>query len=140
MRAAQYAACVHCCARGLRCLSAGQDLAWLQVEFIEDMFAFLGGRYAATSSHADLRRRWPKPSFKVVVLYVDEATSVRRQLARQAKSAAHNAKVLDARAGTLMCAPVCGTACRKLRDMFCERQRKAQACSREREAHTSLAP
>jgi hypothetical protein len=45
---------------------------------------------------------------QVVVLYIDEATSVHRQLARQAHSAAHNQKVRDARVGSLMCeaAPV----------------------------------
>ena len=46
--------------------------------------------------------RWPRPSFKVVVLYVDQAESVRRQLARARLAATHNARVLDAGAGQLV--------------------------------------
>ena len=50
---------------------------------------------------------------QVVVLYVDEATSVNRQLARQARSAEHNKKVQDALVGSLMCANFCSFALRK---------------------------
>jgi hypothetical protein len=37
---------------------------------------------------------------KVVVLYIDEETSIRRQLTRARVASAHNRRVLDAGAGT----------------------------------------
>lgn len=85
------------------------------MEFVEDMHAHLTALYASTLAKPELRDRYPKPSFKVVVLYVDEATSVNRQLARQAKSADHNRKVREARAGTIMCAPPLRRAARACR-------------------------
>ena len=42
----------------------------------------------------------PNPPKKVVVLYVDEETSIRRQLQRARVANAHNRRVLDAGAGT----------------------------------------
>lgn len=69
--------------------------------------------YSETAGAPELRARRPKPSFKVVVLYVDEATSLARQLDRQRRSAAHNQKVIEARAGALMCAPDAGTTARE---------------------------
>jgi adenylate kinase len=73
-----------------------------QVHFIEDLHAHLQKLHKSTLQRPELRERYPKPSFKVVVLYVDEATSITRQLARQAKSVEHNQKVLEACAGTIM--------------------------------------
>lgn len=46
-----------------------------------------------------LAARFPRPSFKVVVLYVDEETSVQRQLQRAAVAHAHNRRIMDAGAG-----------------------------------------
>lgn len=57
----------------------------------------LHGRYADTP----LAARFPRPNFKVVVLYVDEDTSVRRQLARALAASAHNKRVMDAGGGQL---------------------------------------
>lgn len=78
----------------------------MQVEFIEDLYEYLSALYASTTHKPELTERFPHPSFKVVVLYIDEATSINRQLARQAKSETHNKKVRDARAGTFLCAPL----------------------------------
>ena len=57
---------------------------------------------SSSSSYLSAEERWPRPSFKVVVLYVDQAESVRRQLARARLAATHNARVLDAGAGQLV--------------------------------------
>ena len=46
--------------------------------------------------------RFPRPAFRVVVLYVDEEESVRRQMARARLAALHNARTLDAGSGDLV--------------------------------------
>ncbi|BDA48136.1 probable adenylate kinase at N-terminal half [Coccomyxa sp. Obi] len=53
--------------------------------------------------HADSPEEWryPLPSFKVVVLYVEQEESVRRQMMRATMVAKHNTRVLDAGAGQL---------------------------------------
>lgn len=76
-----------------------------QVEFIKHLYAHLNTRYAANVDAPQLRAMFPKPSFKIVVLYVNEAVSIARQMARQTKSAIHNQKVREALAGNIMCAP-----------------------------------
>jgi hypothetical protein len=43
--------------------------------------------------------RFPRPSFKVVILYVDEEESVRRQLRRAQLASLHNKRVMDAGSG-----------------------------------------
>lgn len=45
--------------------------------------------------------RYPRPLFKVVVLYVDEEESIRRQLKRAREVAAHNLRVIDAGVGQM---------------------------------------
>jgi adenylate kinase len=70
----------------------------LQVDLLKalyDKMASLSREHAGTTSEW----RFPRPAFKVVVLYVDEDESVRRQLARARLAAVHNARVLDAGAG-----------------------------------------
>lgn len=56
---------------------------------------------AAHAAHADGPEEWrfPRPSFKVVILYVDEEESVRRQLKRARLAALHNRRALDAGSG-----------------------------------------
>ena len=51
--------------------------------------------------HADSASaiRYPRPSFKVVVLYIDEETSIKRQLTRAKVAQQHNRRVRDAGAG-----------------------------------------
>jgi hypothetical protein len=109
----QYDSVGAACHRGLRplCVLPTEDPCCrpdkctpFQVDFIKDLHAHLSSLYESTICKPELRDSYPKPSFKVVVLYVDEATSINRQLARQAKSEEHNKKVREARAGTIMCA------------------------------------
>jgi adenylate kinase len=57
-----------------------------------DKLTALHHRYADTP----LAARFPRPHFRVVVLFVDEAESVRRQLARGAAAARLRARALDA--------------------------------------------
>lgn len=47
------------------------------------------------------RNQFPRPLFKVVMLYVDEDTSILRQLERAKLASVHNKRVLDAGAGQL---------------------------------------
>ena len=77
----------------------------MQVEFIKHLYTHLNTRYAANVDAPQLRAMFPKPSFKIVVLYVNEAVSIARQMARQTKSAIHNQKVREALAGNMMYAP-----------------------------------
>jgi hypothetical protein len=66
-----------------------------QVDFLKllmDKLRHLHLRFA----DSPLASRFPRPSFKVVVLYVDEETSVRRQQQRAAVAQVHNKKLLDA--------------------------------------------
>eukprot|EP00884_Botryococcus_braunii_P018635 jgi/Botrbrau1/5455/Bobra.27_1s0006.1 len=53
--------------------------------------------------HADTPDEWrfPRPSFKVVVLYVEQEESVRRQMMRAKLAAMHNTRVMDAGTGDL---------------------------------------
>jgi adenylate kinase len=43
--------------------------------------------------HTDLSAHFPRPKFHVVMLYIGEEESVRRQMARGEKVAIHNAQV-----------------------------------------------
>ncbi|KAI3433651.1 hypothetical protein D9Q98_003460 [Chlorella vulgaris] len=70
----------------------------LQVDFVK----LLHDRLMALSmQHADAPEEWrfPRPSFKVVILYVDEEESVRRQMRRATLAAMHNKRVMDAGTG-----------------------------------------
>ena len=69
-----------------------------------DLLKLLHDRAAALHvAHADTADEWrfPRPSFKVVVLYVDQDISIARQLSRARQAATHNARVLDAGVGEL---------------------------------------
>ncbi|KAL6769636.1 hypothetical protein ACKKBG_A31795 [Auxenochlorella protothecoides x Auxenochlorella symbiontica] len=70
----------------------------LQVDFVKllhDRLLALSGRHADTAE----AWRFPRPSFKVVILYVDEAESMRRQMRRAQIADLHNKRVADAGTG-----------------------------------------
>ncbi|KAF8063870.1 vacuolar iron transporter 4 [Scenedesmus sp. PABB004] len=69
-----------------------------QVDFLKLLFDKLSELH---QRHADTPEAiaFPRPSFKVVILYVDEETSIRRQLQRARVANLHNRRVLDAGAG-----------------------------------------
>jgi hypothetical protein len=48
----------------------------LQVGFLEHLLKHLNERYARHAECSDLRPLFPRPSFKIVVLYIDEVWSV----------------------------------------------------------------
>lgn len=67
----------------------------LQVDFLKllyDKLQALHLDYADTTN----AHRFPRPSFKVVMLYVDEETSIERQMQRARVASLHNKRVLDA--------------------------------------------
>ncbi|KAL4420036.1 hypothetical protein ABPG77_001286 [Micractinium sp. CCAP 211/92] len=70
----------------------------LQVDFVKLLHDKL---MAKSLQHADTPEEWrfPRPSFKVVILYVDEEESVRRQMRRAQLAAMHNKRVMDAGTG-----------------------------------------
>ncbi|PSC68866.1 adenylate kinase [Micractinium conductrix] len=70
----------------------------LQVDFVKLLHDKLG---VMSLRHADTPDEWrfPRPSFKVVILYVDEEESVRRQMRRAQLAAMHNKRVMDAGTG-----------------------------------------
>ena len=58
-----------------------------------DLLKLLHDRMLALHlKHADTAEEWrfPRPSFKVVVLYVEQEESVRRQMSRAAATSVHN--------------------------------------------------
>lgn len=70
----------------------------LQVDFVKllhDKLMVMSLRKADTPDEW----RFPRPSFKVVILYVDEEESVRRQMRRAQLAAMHNKRVMDAGSG-----------------------------------------
>ena len=69
-----------------------------QVDFVKLLYDRLMERHA---KNADTPEEWrsPRPSFKVVILYVDEEESVLRQLKRAEIASLHNRRVLDAGTG-----------------------------------------
>ncbi|GLI65551.1 hypothetical protein VaNZ11_009113 [Volvox africanus] len=72
----------------------------MQVDFLKllyDKLDELHGIFANTTH----RSQFPRPLFKVVMLYVDEDTSIMRQLERAKLASVHNKRVLDAGAGQL---------------------------------------
>eukprot|EP00892_Ulva_mutabilis_P001962 jgi/Ulvmu1/11767/UM008_0181.1 len=84
------------------CIVDGFPRSEIQVEFVKHLYSHLNLRYAANVDAPQLRAMFPKPSFKIVVLYVNEAVSIARQMARQTKSAIHNQKVREALAGNMI--------------------------------------
>ena len=68
----------------------------LQVDLLvllHDRLHELHQRYA---DHPGAAARYPRPSFRVVILFVDEPTSVQRQLQRGVAAIQHRARALDA--------------------------------------------
>lgn len=70
----------------------------LQVDFVKLLFDRLQSLSAA---HVDAPDGWrfPRPSFKVVILYVDEEEALRRQMNRAKQAHLHNKRVQDAGTG-----------------------------------------
>lgn len=69
-----------------------------QVDFVKLLYDKLLSLYQRAADGPD-EWRFPKPSFKVVILYVDEEESVRRQMKRAKLASLHNQRVLDAGTG-----------------------------------------
>ncbi|KAF6250719.1 hypothetical protein COO60DRAFT_1568871 [Scenedesmus sp. NREL 46B-D3] len=70
----------------------------VQVDFVKllmDKLRYLHTKYMDTP----LAPCFPRPAFKVVMLYVDEDTSINRQLQRAVAAQAHNKRVVDAGLG-----------------------------------------
>lgn len=69
-----------------------------QVDFVKLLYDKLLERHML---HADEPDEWksPRPSFKVVILYVDEVESVKRQMKRAEMTSLHNERVRDAGTG-----------------------------------------
>lgn len=72
-----------------------------QVDFLKllnDKLSDLHNTWANTLHE----QQFPRPLFKVVMLYVDEETSIARQMARAQVASLHNKRVMDAGAGDLV--------------------------------------
>jgi len=67
----------------------------LQVDFLKMLYEKLLELHLKHVDTPD-EPRFPRPSFKVVVLYVDQEESVRRQMARAKMAALHNLRAKDA--------------------------------------------
>ncbi|KAK9819601.1 hypothetical protein WJX72_000150 [[Myrmecia] bisecta] len=72
----------------------------LQADFLKLLYDKMRALHI---QHADGPEEWrfPRPSFKVVVLYVEAEESIRRQLNRAKMASMHNQRVRDAGAGEL---------------------------------------
>lgn len=70
----------------------------MQVDFVKLLYDKLLELYHRAADSPE-EWRFPRPSFKVVVLYVDEEESVRRQMKRAQLASLHNKRVLDAGTG-----------------------------------------
>jgi hypothetical protein len=68
----------------------------LQVDFLCLLHDKLSELHLRHADNPALAPRFPRPHFRVVVLFVDEAESVRRQLARGAAATRLHARALDA--------------------------------------------
>ncbi|KAL4528707.1 hypothetical protein Ndes2526B_g07185 [Nannochloris sp. 'desiccata'] len=69
-----------------------------QVDFVKLLYDKLIQLYHQNADGPD-EWRFPRPSFKVVILYVDEEESVRRQSQRAKLASLHNQRALDAGTG-----------------------------------------
>ncbi|GMH36998.1 hypothetical protein BSKO_04871 [Bryopsis sp. KO-2023] len=70
-----------------------------RTEFQVDLLKMLYERLISIHdafAHTDRAHLYPRPSFKMVVLYVDEETSIRRQMGRGQKASVKNARAIDA--------------------------------------------
>ncbi len=72
----------------------------VQVEFLK-LFHHKMNELRAEFLHTEHGDKFPKPHFHILVLFVDENESVRRQLKRGQQALLHNAKVLESGEGTL---------------------------------------
>lgn len=79
----------------LNCVVDGFPRTAVQVDFVKLLMDKLS-RLHRKCVDTPLAAQFPRPAFKVVVLYVDEATSIQRQLQRAVAARAHNARVKDA--------------------------------------------
>jgi adenylate kinase len=70
------------------------------VDFLKLLYDKLDELHVAFASTTH-RAQFPRPLFKVVMLYVDEETSILRQIERAKLASVHNKRVLDAGAGQL---------------------------------------
>ena len=70
----------------------------MQVDFVKLLYDTLLKMHHRTADTAE-EWRFPRPSFKVVILYVDEEESVRRQRKRAQMASLHNQRALDAGTG-----------------------------------------
>lgn len=71
-----------------------------QVDFVKLLYDKLMERHLRFAEDPDADEwRSPRPSFKVVILYVDEAESVMRQMKRAELTSLHNERVKDAGTG-----------------------------------------
>lgn len=64
-----------------------------QIEIVKLFYEKMRALRAQMHHLGDYETRFPKPHFRVVVLYIDEAESVKRQLQRGKKSLEHNERV-----------------------------------------------
>lgn len=72
----------------------------MQVDFVKLLFDKLMELHLKHADSPD-EFRFPRPSFKVVILYVDEFESVRRQLNRAKLAKLHNHRVMEAGTGEM---------------------------------------
>ena len=64
------------------CVVDGFPRSPMQVELLLQLHDRLTNMHDAFADHPILAHRWPRPSFRIVMLFVDEALSIRRQLDR----------------------------------------------------------
>lgn len=90
------------CCKGPECgvLVDGFPRTAVQVDFLKLLYDKLNELHGmwATTVHEP---QFPRPLFKVVMLYVDEETSIKRQMERAQAAHLHNKRVMDAGAGEL---------------------------------------
>ncbi|GBF89078.1 adenylate kinase [Raphidocelis subcapitata] len=89
----------------------------VQVDFLKMLHDKLAALHRS-QAEGPRAHAFPRPSFKVVVLYVDEETSVRRQLQRAAQTQARNRRALDAGAGGLQAARATDVSADKARKRY----------------------
>jgi len=72
----------------------------VQVDFLKLLYDKLNELHTTWANTAH-EHQFPRPLFKVVMLYVDEETSIKRQMERAKVAKLHNKRVMDAGAGEL---------------------------------------
>lgn len=96
MRALKTGSCEHLLASTVADTSA----CAMQVDFLKLLHDKVQELHVSFA-HTQHRNQFPRPLFKVVMLYVDEENSILRQLERAKLASVHNKRVLDAGAGQL---------------------------------------